>query len=871
MAEPSLPEESLFAQALELDAPAERAAFLDRACGHDPALRAAVEALLRAHERSGDLLDLPDTGPATANQPISEGPGTRLGRYKLLEQIGEGGMGTVWMADQAEPVRRRVALKVIKAGMNSAQVLARFEAERQALALMEHPNIARVLDGGQTPSGRPYFVMELVKGQPITQYCDDKRLAVRERLSLFADVCRAVQHAHQKGVIHRDLKPSNVLVAPYDGRPVVKVIDFGVAKATGQRLTDQTLFTGFGALVGTPEYMSPEQAEVNNQDIDTRSDIYSLGVLLFELLTGSTPLTHKRAREAALLEVLRVIREEEPPRPSTRLSTTAELPAIAARRGLEPKKLSGLLRGELDWIVMKALDKDRGRRYETANGLARDLERYLHDQPVEACPPSPWYALRKLARRYRAALAAGVLVCAALLLALAVLAVSNVRINREKDARDEALQQARANEEKATRAASRAETVTRFLTILLSEAAPDRNDVGMTAPELFRRASQKILNQPRLTEQPEVEASLRLVIGNTYFKLGELGEAGPQLRRAVELRRAALGPEHADTLAAQEGLAWFLCGGLGKPAEAEALSRQTWEARRRVLGPDDRDTLDSMDTYVSTLIGQEKWAAAEPLARECWHACQRALGFNDRDTLIRQNNLGHLLSGEGKYAAAESVLRDCLERVRRHVGVGRASACLNNLAYALMQLGKLEEAEKLLREGLAASLTSHGAEHFETLHLQHLLSRVLLEQGRRDEAEKLCRATLELRRKVLPGHENVGRSLLVLGRVLAEGGRFAEGERRLLEAADIFRKACPNKRDLTAEADGWLAACLAGQKRYAEAEPLALGSYEVLRDLPAVPARDRDRARGRLAKLYTDWGRHDSAARWREQRSAQGQ
>ncbi len=337
MTEPSLPEESLFAQALEIALAAERAAFLDRVCGDNQALRAEVEALLHAHERSGDLLDLPDKPPVTTDQPAYESPGALLGPYKLLEPIGEGGMGMVWMAEQTEPIRRRVAVKVVKEGMDSRQVLARFEAERQALALMEHPNIAKVLDAGKTPSGRPYFVMELVKGQPITKYCDDKRLPVRQRLELFGDVCRAVQHAHQKGIIHRDLKPSNVLVAPYDGRPVVKVIDFGVAKATGQRLTDKTLFTGFGALVGTPEYMSPEQAEVNNQDIDTRSDIYSLGVILYELLTGSTPLTRKRLKETPLLEVLRVIREEEPPRPSTRLLESKDtLPALrpSARRSL---------------------------------------------------------------------------------------------------------------------------------------------------------------------------------------------------------------------------------------------------------------------------------------------------------------------------------------------------------------------------------------------------------------------------------------------------------------------------------------------------------------------------------------------------------
>jgi serine/threonine protein kinase len=327
--------------------------------------------------------------------------GTAIGPYKLIQAIGEGGMGTVWMAQQTAPVKRLVALKVIKPGMDSRQVLARFEAERQAVALMDHPNIARVLDAGATAAGRPYFVMELVKGVPITRYCDDHRLTPRQRLELFVPVCQAVQHAHQKGVIHRDLKPSNVLVAQYDGRPVPKIIDFGIAKATGQQLTEHTLVTGFGAVVGTLEYMSPEQAELNQLDIDTRSDIYSLGVLLYELLTGSTPLEKKRLKEAALLEVLRVIREEEPPRPSARLSTTDELPAVAANRGMEPKRLSGMVRGELDWIVMKCLEKDRSRRYETANGLAADVQRYLADEPVLACPPSAGYRLHKFARRHK--------------------------------------------------------------------------------------------------------------------------------------------------------------------------------------------------------------------------------------------------------------------------------------------------------------------------------------------------------------------------------------------------------------------------------------------------------------------------------------
>ena len=391
MEKQSLSVKTIFEEAIEIDSPPERAAYVDQACAGDPALRQRVDTLLKAHHDAGSFLEeqLTTRLDATIDPPLAERPGQTIGRYKLLEQIGEGGMGTVFMAQQAEPVKRVVAVKIIKPGMDSKSVLARFEAERQALTLMDHPNIARVLDVGSTESGRPFFVMELVKGVPITEYCDQRKLTPRQRLELFVPVCQAIQHAHQKGVIHRDIKPSNVLVGMYDDRPVPKVIDFGVAKATGQALTEKTLITGFGALVGTPEYMSPEQANLDNLDIDTRSDVYSLGVLLYELLTGSTPLDRKSLGAAAVLEVLRIVREVEPPRPSVKLSSADALPSIAANRNTEPARLTKLLQGELDWVLLKALEKDRTRRYETANGLARDIERYLADEVVEARPPAP--------------------------------------------------------------------------------------------------------------------------------------------------------------------------------------------------------------------------------------------------------------------------------------------------------------------------------------------------------------------------------------------------------------------------------------------------------------------------------------------------
>jgi eukaryotic-like serine/threonine-protein kinase len=437
-------------------APKDRAAYLDEVCRDDAELRQRVDQFLSAQAELGSFLESPAAAPpmATMEEPIREMPGTMIGPYKLLQQIGEGGMGTVYMAEQTQPVQRRVALKVIKAGLDSKQVIARFEAERQALAVMDHVNIARVFDAGATEAGRPYFVMELVHGVPITKYCDDNHLTPRERLELFVPVCQAIQHAHQKGIIHRDIKPSNVMITLYDGKPVPKVIDFGVAKATEQKLTERTLFTQYGAMVGTLEYMSPEQAEMSGLGVDTRSDIYSLGVLLYELLTGNTPLTHKRMKDGVYAEILRMIKEEEPPKPSTRLSDSGEaLASISAQRHTEPAKLTKLMRGELDWIVMKTLEKDRNRRYETANGFAADVQRYLADEPVQACPASASYRLRKFVRRNKRVLATaalfGVLMLAAVGTMTAILgwAARDREALRHDVARDqETRQQALAQE-----------------------------------------------------------------------------------------------------------------------------------------------------------------------------------------------------------------------------------------------------------------------------------------------------------------------------------------------------------------------------------------------------------------------------------------
>jgi len=443
--------ETIFARAIAINSPQEREAYVREACGGDLALRGQIEKLVADHLRAGDFLE----GPAVGEQvtldagPLTEKPGTVIGRYKLLEQIGEGGMGVVYMAEQTQPVRRRVALKIIKIGMDTKQVIARFEAERQALALMDHPNIARILDAGATETGRPYFVMDLVKGVPLTEYCDKNKLPARERLELFLQVCGAVQHAHQKGIIHRDIKPTNVMVTLHDGKPVPKVIDFGISKATNQRLTEKTLFTGYARMIGTPAYMSPEQAEMSGLDVDTRSDIYSLGALLYELLTGMTPFNQERLRSAGYGEVQRILREEDPPRPSVCLSTHKKtLPVVALRRGTDPTRLNRTVRGELDWIVMKTLEKDRTRRYETAAALADDIERHLHNEPVLAGRPGSVYRLRKFARRHRVGVAAGLAVTIALIAGLALAGLGFREARREaRNAKEAAERESLARQE----------------------------------------------------------------------------------------------------------------------------------------------------------------------------------------------------------------------------------------------------------------------------------------------------------------------------------------------------------------------------------------------------------------------------------------
>src|SRR5262245_14368360 len=523
------PAEAIFFAALEKPTAEDRVAYLDEACGGDPDLRRRVERLLAAHPEVGSCLEPPshltrivarppESGPCA---PVIEAGVVLAGRYKLLETIGEGGMGTVWMAQQQEPVKRLVAVKLIKAGMDSAQVVARFEAERQALALMDHPNIARVFDGGTTEQGRPYFVMELVKGVPITTFCDEQRLGLRDRLGLFADVCMAVQHAHQKGVIHRDLKPSNVLVTLHDGRPVVKVIDFGIAKAIGDPLTEKTLYTGFQQMVGTPLYMSPEQAGQSGLDIDTRTDVYALGVLLYELLTGTTPFDQERLRTVGFDELRRIIREEEPPRPSTRISTLGQAAAtVSDNRKSDPRRLSQRCRGELDWIVRKALERDRNRRYESASAFAADVQRYLADEPVQACPPSAWYRFRKFARRNRAALVTAAVVALAALAVLAGALWHNAQLAAKVREVEEQQRQAQREAERADANFNRTlEAVDKFLSQLGHERLAQVPGMEQVRREVLEEALRFF--EGFLREKGD-EPAVRREAGRAYFRVGHI-------------------------------------------------------------------------------------------------------------------------------------------------------------------------------------------------------------------------------------------------------------------------------------------------------------------------------------------------------------
>jgi non-specific serine/threonine protein kinase/serine/threonine-protein kinase len=759
-------ERSILLGAIARSDPAERAAYLREACAGDAELRRRVEELLAVHERPGAFMDAP-AGPGERTDPvdeeadatdaglalsaIAEGTGSWIGPYHLLQQIGEGGMGLVYMAEQEKPVRRRVALKIIKPGMDSRQVVARFEVERQALALMDHPNIARVLDAGSTDTGRPYFVMDLVKGIPITQYCDEARLSPRERLELFVPVCAAIQHAHQKGIIHRDVKPSNVLVTLIDAKPVPKVIDFGVAKAIEQRLTEKTLFTQFGALVGTPEYMSPEQAEISGLDVDTRSDIYSLGILLYELLTGSTPLEREKLRAAGYAEILRRIKEEEAPRPSTRLSHSGDrLASIAATRATEPARLTRLVKGELDWIVMKAIEKTRGRRYETASAFALDVQRYLAGDAVEASPPSTTYRLKAFLRRHRVAFLAGSAFVLLLVLGTLISAWQAIKAVRAESAMA-------TQRDRALAAEAEARAVSDFLlNDLLAQASPVGQsysqlaiDRDMKVRTLLDRAAKRLGD--KFKDRPAVEASIRRTIGRAYYQLGEYDKGREFLEEARRLFVELEGESSPDALEVTSSLAMAVIL-QGKYSEGFAMLRKSVESARKSLGEGHATSarlliaLGGAHSYVGNT------AEVSACLREALSILRRVGGDEDRRTWHAMASLGGALAAEGKLDEAEQLLSEARDRFRE-AGGDRDLATSNTthmLGTVYVRQSRFSEAETCMKGALEQRRSALGEDDYGTLMQERDLASLYETQRRFDLAEDWYRKTLEGFRK-LPG------------------------------------------------------------------------------------------------------------------------
>jgi serine/threonine protein kinase len=781
MGEPFRQAKSIFLAAIDDHAPDQWPVFLEHACAGDTHLRAEVEKLLRAQAAIGSFHEAPRPAiPETVDEWARERPGAVIGPYTLLEQIGEGGFGFVFLAEQQEPIQRKVALKVLKPGMDTREIVARFEAERQALALMDHPNIARVLDAGTTPDGRPYFVMELVKGVSITEFCDNNRLPTAVRLELFLDVCHALQHAHHKGVIHRDVKPSNVMVTLHDGAPVVKVIDFGIAKALVQKLSKRTLLTVHGQMVGTPAYMSPEQAQTSGLDIDTRSDVYSLGVLLYELLTGTTPLEDERLCEANYAELQRLIREEEAPPPSTRLASLGESAAVlAGRRGLDAKRLVRLLAGDLDWVVMKALEKDRNRRYDTPGHLADDIERYLRREPILARPPSPAYRVKKLAQRHRAAVLTALAMAAALLAGLAVATWQAVRARAAEAAAlatAEAHRQAREDAE-AREAETRA--VLRFVEKRVFAAArPEGQAGGLGHAVTLRKALEAALPfiDRSFPNEPLIEARLRLSLGTTFAFLGENQTAAQQLAAAYALYSRHRGPEHHDTLASMNNLANSYAA-LGRHDDAARFYTKTLFVQSSRLGPDHPDTLTSMNNLANSYHSLGRHDDALRL-REQTRALRKArLGTDHPDTLMSMSNLANSYAALGRRADAARLREQVLALMQTRLGPDHTDTltAMGNLAHSYAALGRHTDALELRRQTLALMTAKLGAEHPTTLWGMHSLSLSYEALGRHDDTLRLRQQTLALRTARLgPDHPDTLTSMWGVAACLVTLGRGAE-------------------------------------------------------------------------------------------------
>jgi non-specific serine/threonine protein kinase/serine/threonine-protein kinase len=807
----------LLHQAMQLD-PEQRAPFLDKACSSDLALRAEVESLLLAGEGVPAGF-LQSASPGAESDRIDAAGGLEAGQifaqhFQLVRKLGEGGMGQIWLAEQTSPVRRQIALKLIKAGMYDQAVLQRFQAERQSLAIMDHPAIAKVFDAGSTPAGQPYFVMEYVPGLPITNYCDQKRLSARERLTLMVKVCEGVQHAHLKAIIHRDLKPSNILVVEVDGKPVPRIIDFGIAKAISQQSSDQTFTTRAGGMVGTPGYMSPEQADPSVPDIDTRTDVYSLGVVLYELLTGALPFDVKLWKTKPFHEVLRQLHEDDPPSPSTRISRDPVSTATAANRTTDPRQLASLLRGDLDCITLKALEKDRSRRYGTPSEVSADIGRYLRNEPVTARPASAAYRAEKYVQRHKFGVAT---VSAMVLLLIAFGITQAVQLHRITQERD------RANRER-----DRATRVTDFMTGMFKVSDPsEARGNSITAREILDKASKDM--GTGLAKDPEVQSQMMEVMARTYTNLGLFARSHELAKSALDVQLRVLGPDDPKTLESMAQLGWVL-DREGHYPEAEKLERQALADQRRVLGPEAPLTLETTDRLAFVLLHEGHYDATEKLERQAIEIATRTLGPESAQTLQSMQNLGGALWSQSRYADAEQEYRQLLDVTRRVNGPDypQTLAAMNNLALSVEAQGRLAEAEPLYREALDAYQRVLGPEHQNTILAMENFAELLANEGHLAEAEKLDRDALGLwLRTAGPEHPGTLWSQSNLAGVLLKQGRVHEAEKLQRETlATQLRVFGPQHRG-TLLSQASLAGILNREGHYAQAEKIARQAFEI--------------------------------------------